>query len=219
MIEIKKLCLAFTKEYDALHDINIDIADGQKIALVGDKESGKTMILRALAKLEEPKCGEILIDGTQLKNVDFKKDYCIGFVPANFVFLKNKTVKQNLEYVLKMRNVDSATINLRVLSALKNYDILAIQNFKIKDLSPCQKTLVELARVSLRKIKLYLIDDITASLLPSDALQILQKIKMLMQDNAQSTFVCAFRKKTTIFFTSIFLQLHFFRLAKHQLNP
>lgn len=195
MIEIKDFCLAFTKEYDALHNINIDIADGQKIALVGDKESGKTMILRALAKLEQPKCGEILIDGNPLQNIDLKKDYSVGFVPANFVFLKNKTVKQNLEYVLKIRNVDSATINLKVLSALKNFDILTIQNLKIKELSPYQKTLVQLARVSLRKIKLYLIDDITSPLLPSDALKIVEKLKMLIEDNQQSTFVFAFRNE------------------------
>jgi len=193
MIEIKNLCVAFSKEYDVLHDINLKIENGKKIALVGEKESGKTMLLRSIAKLEDIKCGEILIDGNDIRAVDFKKDYAIGFVPRKFVFMPNKTVKQNLEYVLKIRNVDSATINLKVLNALKNYDIYGIANFKIKELSDYQKTLVQLARVSLRKIKLYLIDDITCGLVDSEAEKIVYKLKMLMADNQESTFVFAFK--------------------------
>lgn len=193
MIEIKDLCVAFSKEYDVLHNINLNIKKGEKIALVGEKESGKTMLLRSIAKLEDIKSGEILIDGNNLKNVDFKKDFSIGFVPRKFVFMQNKTVKQNLEYVLKIRNVDSATINMKVLNALKNYDILGIANFKVKELSAYQKTLVQLARVSLRKIKLYLIDDITCELLDSETEKIVYKLKMLMTDNEESTFVFAFK--------------------------
>lgn len=195
MIKIRNLCVAFSKEYDVLHDINLTIETGEKLALIGEKESGKTMLLRTIAKLEELKSGEILIDGTDLKKVDFKKNYSIGFVPKKFVFMQNKTVKQNLEYVLKMRNVDSATINLKILNAMKNYDIIGIQNFKIKDLSAYQKTLVQLARISLRKIKLYLIDDITCDLLPSEVEKIVYKLKMLLNDNPESTFIFAFKNE------------------------
>ena len=193
MIEIKDLCVAFSKEYDVLHNINLKIEKGDKIALVGEKESGKTMLLRSIAKLEDIKSGEILVDGSDIKSLDFKKDFAVGFAPRKFVFMNNKTVKQNLEYVLKIRNVDSATINLKVLNALKNYDILGIANFKIKELSDYQKTLVQLARVSLRKIKLYLIDDITCGLLDSETEKIVYKLKMLMNDNEESTFVFAFQ--------------------------
>ena len=193
MIEIKNLCVAFSKEYDVLHNINLKIEKGEKLALVGEKESGKTMLLRVLAKLEEIKSGEILLDGTDLNNIDYKKDYSVGFIPKKFVFLENKTVKQNLEYVLKMRSVDSATINLKVLNALKNFDIIGLQNFKIKELSAYQKTLVQLARISLRRIKLFLIDDITSGLLDSEAEKIVYKLRMLLLDNPESTFVFAFK--------------------------
>ena len=193
MIEIKDLCVAFSKEYDVLHNINLNVEKGEKIALVGEKESGKTMLLRSIAKLEDIKSGEILIDKNDVHKIDFKKEFSVGFVPRKFVFMQNKTVKQNLEYVLKIRKVDSATINLKVLNALKNYDIYGIANFKIKELSAYQKTLVQLARVSLRKVELYLIDDITCDLLDSEAEKIVYKLKMLMNDNAESTFIFAFK--------------------------
>ena len=84
-------------------------------------------------------------------------------------------------------------INLKILNAMKNYDIIGIQNFKIKELSAYQKTLVQLARISLRKINLFLIDDITCDLLSSEVEKIVYKLKMLLQDNPESTFIFAFK--------------------------
>src|SRR5574344_531278 len=164
MIEIKNLYLTFTKEFDALHNINLQIANGEKVALVGKADSGKTMLLRTLAKLENYKSGEIYIKNINLKNVDFKRDVSVGFVPKSFVFLKGKTVRENLVYMLSMRNMDSATINLKVLTALKTFNIESLQNLKINELSNYQKTLVQLARVSMRRIELFLIDDICSEI-------------------------------------------------------
>lgn len=192
MISIKNLYLSFTKEYDALHNINLEVADGEKVALVGDSESGKTMLLRVIAGLEKYKQGEVYLKGINLHNIDFRQDLSVGFVPKSFVFLKNKTVKENLEYVLKMRNMDMATINLKVLTALKNFDIEPMQNLKVKELSDYQKTLVQLARVSMRKVDLFLIDNICAGLSDAEQRDIVSKLKMLIEERPESTFVLAF---------------------------
>ena len=192
MIDIKNLYLSFTKEYDALHDINLEVADGEKIALIGGADSGKTMLLRVLAKLEEIKSGEIYLNGTNLSKIDFKQDISLGFVPTSFVFLKNKTLRENFEHILRIRNIDSATINLKVLTALKNFDIESCQNLKVKDLSPYQKILAELARVCMRKIDLFLIDDVCSLVMPSEKQKIVQKFAEMIAENPQSTFVFAF---------------------------
>lgn len=192
MIEIKNLYLTFTKEFDALHNINLQIANGEKVALVGKADSGKTMLLRTLAKLENYKSGEIYIKNINLKNVDFKRDVSVGFVPKSFVFLKGKTVRENLVYMLSMRNMDSATINLKVLTALKTFNIESLQNLKINELSNYQKTLVQLARVSMRRIELFLIDDICSGLTNSETQNILNMFKTLLSDNPESTFIFAF---------------------------
>ncbi|MBO7508495.1 MAG: ATP-binding cassette domain-containing protein, partial [Clostridia bacterium] len=93
MIEIKNLYLSFTKEYYALKNINLDVADGEKVALIGETDSGKTMLLRVLAKLEKYKSGEIYIKNINIKKINFKQDIQVGFVPRSFVFLENKTLK------------------------------------------------------------------------------------------------------------------------------
>lgn len=193
MIEIKNLYLSFTKEYDALHNISLSVKDGQKVALIGDADSGKTMLLRTLAGLEKFESGEVLIKNFNIKKIDFKQDVSIGFVPKSFILLDKKTVKENLEYVLKIRNMDMATINLKVLTALKYFGIEALQNLKVKDLSNYQKTLLQLARVSLRKVDLFLIDDIFEGLTESECKNIMAKVKVLLEENANSTFVFAFR--------------------------
>ena len=191
MIEIKNLYLSFTKEFDALHNINLEIADGEKVVLLGEADSGKTMLLRVLAKLEEFNSGEIYIKNINIEKINFKHDLSVGFVPKSFVFLNNKTVRENFVYILKERMFDAATINLKVLTALKTFGIENIQNIKVKDLSPYQKALAELARVSMRKIDLYLIDDICSGLVPSEAQNIISKFLELMKENPESTFVFA----------------------------
>jgi len=191
MISIKNLYLSFTKEFDALHNINLDIADGEKVVLLGEADSGKTMLLRVLAKLEKVNNGEVYIKNISLDKVSFKHDISVGFVPKSFVFLNNKTVRENFVYILKERKFDPATINLKVLTALKNFGIESIQNLKVKDLSPYQKALSELARVSMRKIDLFLIDDICSGLVPSEAENIILKLKEMMQENPESTFLFA----------------------------
>ena len=191
MISIKNLYLSFTKEFDALHDINLEVEDGQKIAIVGGADSGKTMLLRVLAKLENFNAGEVYIKDININKINFKHDVSVGFVPKSFLFFEKKTVRENLEYLLKERKFDSASINLKVLTALKNFDIENIQNLKVKDLSPFQKSLAELARVSMRKVDLFLIDDLCSGLVPSEQEKLLQKFAELIDVNPESTFIFA----------------------------
>ena len=195
MISIKNLYLSFTKEYYALKNINLEIADGEKVALIGEADSGKTMLLRVLAKLEKFKSGEIYIKNIDIKKINFKQDLQVGFVPRSFVFLENKTLKENFEHILKIRNFDPATINLKVLTALKNFDIESCQNLKVKNLSPYQKIMAELARVCLRKIDLFLIDDVCSLVTPMEQKKIIQKLLDIMKDYPESTFVFTFSDK------------------------
>ena len=53
MIKIKNLFLRYTREFYALYDVSIDVEEGESVALVGEDESGKTSLLRILAKLEK----------------------------------------------------------------------------------------------------------------------------------------------------------------------
>lgn len=191
MISIKNLYISFTKEYNALNNVNLEIEDKEKVALVGEKESGKTTLLRVLAKLEDIGRGEVYINGKNLNKIDFKTDINVGYVPQSPVFKQNKTVLENLEYVLKIRNYDMPSVNYKILSALNNFDIDSIRNFKINQLSKYQKYLVQLARVSMRKIDLFLIDDIFSDLTLSEQENMINYVNMLIENNLDATFIFA----------------------------
>ena len=54
MLSINHLFLKYTREFYALYDINLQVADGEKVAFVGADNSGKTSLLRVISKLEKP---------------------------------------------------------------------------------------------------------------------------------------------------------------------
>lgn len=97
MLSIKNLYLKYTKEFYALEDINLDVAPGESVAFVGEQNSGKTTLLRVIAKLEDYDSGEVYINKIPLKKIDFKTDISVGYVPYCPVFLENKTVYENFK--------------------------------------------------------------------------------------------------------------------------
>lgn len=192
MIDIQNLTVSFTKEYDALHNINLQILDGEKIALIGDADSGKTTFLRCIARLQQLSSGEIFINSTPIKKVNFKQDVSLGYVPKVPVFKDKKSVLSNLQYVLKIRGYDEANSAFKILSCLKTFGIDGMKNVPVKNLTYKQKMLVQLARVSLRKVDIVLIDNITKNLLKDEQLEVINAIKTLMELNPNTTFIMAF---------------------------
>ena len=191
MITIKDLCVSFTKEYDALHNINLELNNGEKIALIGDCESGKTTLIRVLASLQVPTKGEVFIDSTPISKVNFKQDVALGYVPLIPVFKNKKTAYENMQYILKIRGFDSASMNFKITSALKNYGVEGVKNVPISSLTMCQKQLLQLARVSMRSLNIVLIDNISKDLLNREKQQVISAIKMLIESQPEAIFVIA----------------------------
>jgi len=192
MIKVRNLFVKFTKEFYALYDINLDVENSERVAIVGERDSGKTTLLRVIANLEKFSKGEVYLQGTDVRKIDFKRDLSVAYVPKLFVFKENKTVYENLEYVLKIRNIDKSAINLKIVSVMQRFYIEGIRNVPIKNLTSYQKTLVQLARICLRKIDLYLIDDILSGLDNVEQEKIVELLKDMIEDNSNATYLFAF---------------------------
>ncbi len=191
MIRFENVFVSFTKEFDALHDINLCIENGEKIAIVGDGDSGKTTLLRTIAGLQPVTKGELTINDTPISKVNFKQDVSLGYIPKVPVFKNKKTVGENLEYVLKIRGYEQASMNFKILSSLKNFGIDSLKNVPIQSLNRYQKMLVQLARVSMRTVDIVLIDNITNGLTKTEQMGLIDAIKILMEQNQESIFVVA----------------------------
>jgi len=160
MIEIKRLYHRYIREYFALFDINLHIEKGEKVALVGSEDSGKTSLIRILSKLEKPSSGEILIDGKSLPDVDYKSDVSVGYIPVYPIFFERKSVFGNLEYILKMRKADKDKYEELVNDVLKRYGLEKFKDVQVKKLSLYEKYKLSFARLDLRKLDVLLIDNI-----------------------------------------------------------
>ena len=160
MVEVKNLFFFFFREYYALYDINLNIEDGEAVAFVGEDESGKTSLLRVLAKLEKATKGEVYIRGIPLEKVNFRTDLQAGYVPATPVFLEKKSVYENFKYILKGWGLTESEIENKINNVIIEFAIEKIKDTKIKDLSLEEKYVLSLIRLSLRELDLLMVDNI-----------------------------------------------------------
>ena len=116
-VEEKSYKLKVTDEgVVAVDDFNLEIADKEFIVLVGPSGCGKSTTLRMVAGLEEITRGELYIDGKLVNDVA-PKDRDIAMVFQNYALYPHMTVRQNLEFPLKLRKVPQAEIDERVNEA------------------------------------------------------------------------------------------------------
>ena len=160
MVEIKNLFLKYTREYYALYDINLNIEDGEAVAFVGEDESGKTSLLRILAKLEKPTKGQVYIKDIPLAKINFKTDLQAGYVPATPVFLEKKSVYENFKYILKNWGLSESEIENKINNLIIEFAIEKIKDTKVKDLSLEEKYVLSFIRLSLRELDLLMVDNI-----------------------------------------------------------
>ena len=160
MLSIKNLNKKFTKEFYALEDVNLDVEAGESVALVGEQNSGKTTLLRVIAKLEDFDSGEIYINKIPIKKIDFKTDLSVGYLPYYPSFLNNKTVYENFKYFLNKRGVKPAEAEKLINNAIIEYSIEKIRDVKIKNIRKEDKYILSLIRLSFRHLDLLLVDNI-----------------------------------------------------------
>ena len=159
MIELKNVYLGYNKEYYALFDINLKFQKGDRAIIVGENGSGKTSLLRVIAGLENVQKGEVYIDNTPLKNIDFSKDVSLGYLSSKAIFYENKTVLKNLMWALKIRGEDKDIQEKKALEVLKDYNIEHLKDEKVGRLCKSDRRLVQIARLALRPLDILLCDE------------------------------------------------------------
>ena len=200
MIATKNLYLSYTKEYYTLNNINIDIEKGEKVVLYGEKESGKSSLIRILAGIEKATKGNVYLNNTDIEKVDFKDDISLGYVGTTGVFFNNKTVRNNLEYVLKIRHELKEVITSKVANALIRFNLEGIADKKIKELSNYEKIKVSLARLGLRKLDILLIDDIFNDLDKKESVEIKEYVKQIISSSDLTSLIATSNKKLVEYF-------------------
>ncbi|WP_134703803.1 ABC transporter ATP-binding protein [Ammoniphilus sp. YIM 78166] len=169
-----------------LQSIDLHIAAGEFISIMGPSGSGKSTLLNILGLLDEPSSGEYSFEGSQVNNLSSNKQAMfrndrIGFVFQSFMLIPRMSVKENVILPLLYTNVSRRERNNRMEEALKQVGMLEKAKEPIINLSGGQKQKVAIARAIVTDPDLILADEPTGNLDQKSKEDVLQIFKSLHQ--------------------------------------
>jgi multiple sugar transport system ATP-binding protein len=163
-----------------LHDISIELHDGEFLVLVGPSGCGKSTLMNIIAGLEEPSSGLLRLAGRDITNVA-PAERNISMVFQSYALYPNMTVAQNIEFPLEMRKVAKSQRTERVQSVAKLLQIEHLLERKPRQLSGGQRQRVAIGRALAREPLLYLFDEPLSNLDAQLRVDMRTEIKKLHQ--------------------------------------
>jgi multiple sugar transport system ATP-binding protein len=144
--------------FEAVKDLNLEIADGEFVILVGPSGCGKSTALRMVAGLEDITGGELRIGG-EVVNQKAPKDRDIAMVFQNYALYPHMSVRDNMGFALKLAGVDKSEIERKVGEAAKVLDLDQHLDRKPANLSGGQRQRVAMGRAIVRDPAAFLMDE------------------------------------------------------------
>jgi multiple sugar transport system ATP-binding protein len=148
----------FDDGFEAVKDMNLDIADGEFMILVGPSGCGKSTALRMIAGLEDITAGELRI-GDQVVNQIAPRDRDIAMVFQNYALYPHMTVRQNMAFPLVLAKSPKEEIDRKVTEAARILDLEQHLDRKPANLSGGQRQRVAMGRAIVRDPKAFLMDE------------------------------------------------------------
>ncbi len=152
-----------TKAFDgtapaALHELSLDVRDGEFLVLLGPSGCGKTTALRCIAGLEEPTAGDVLI-GDRVVTHAPPAERDVAMVFQNYALYPHLTARENIAFALEMRGVPRADVARRVTDAAARLGVSELLDRRPAQLSGGQRQRVALGRAIVRAPKVFLFDE------------------------------------------------------------
>jgi multiple sugar transport system ATP-binding protein len=157
-ITLDKVSKVYRNGFEAVHQLELDVADGEFMVLVGPSGSGKTTALRMVAGLESITEGRVLIGGRVVNDVP-EKDRDIAMVFQNYALYPSMTVAGNIAFALKLRRVPKEEIKKKVAEAVDLLGLTEWIDSKPGQLSGGQRQRVAMGRALVREPSAFLMDE------------------------------------------------------------
>ncbi len=157
-IAVRGLTKVFDDGRVAVDGLDLDIAPGEFLVLLGPTGCGKSTLLRLIAGLEEPTRGEVLFDGRNAAELP-ARDRNIAMVFQDYALYPHLTVAQNIGFPLHAGNEDHSGIAARIAEAARHLRITDLLNRLPAHLSGGQRQRVAMARAVVRRPKVFLLDE------------------------------------------------------------
>lgn len=155
------------KDKTAVDDVCLTLTPGVW-GLLGANGAGKTTLMRMIADIMIPTSGAIFYDGTDIRKLGETYRNLFGFLPQDFGYSRDFTVKDYLEYIAALKDVPARETTKKINHLLEILTLSDVKNKKISKLSGGMKRRVGIAQAMLNDPKILIMDEPTAGLDPGE---------------------------------------------------
>ena len=181
-------------ETTALDSIDVDIADGEFVAIMGPSGCGKSTLLNVMGMLDSPTSGSYIFDGKEVAGLseaalaDTRKRY-IGFIFQSFNLVDELTVRENVELALLYHNIPAAERKDKVDRVLDKVGIAHRAKHRPAQLSGGQQQRVAVARALVGEPRLILADEPTGNLDTAHGEEVMRMLRQLNSEGSTIVMV------------------------------
>lgn len=169
------------KDKNAVNDVSLHITSGVW-GLLGANGAGKTTLMRMIAGIMEPSAGKIEYDGIPITTLKGKYRDIFGYLPQEFGFYPEFTVKDYLEYVATLKGLTKKDTKKKINELLENLSLEDVRNKKISKLSGGMKRRVGIAQALLNDPEVLILDEPTSGLDPGERVRFRKMISEFAKD-------------------------------------
>ncbi len=189
MIDFQNVSVTFKqnrKTVEAVKNLSFQINTGDIFGIVGGSGAGKSTLLRTINQLQTVSEGNVLVDGKAVNNLKGSElkllRQNIGMIFQHFNLAENKTVYQNIEFVLKVAGWKKDKIRSRITELLEFVKLSDKADTYPSKLSGGQKQRVSIARALANNTKILLCDEPTSALDAETTSSVLELLKQVNKD-------------------------------------
>ena len=181
MIELKDIVVKFD-DFEALHNINVDVKEGEFFTFLGPSGCGKTTTLRTITGFIEPVSGTVNVSGEDITHVPIEKRN-IGIVFQSYALFPTMTVYDNIAFGLKVKKLKKAEIDEKVRDIARKVDLSDEQLKKaVSQLSGGQQQRVAIARALVTEPAIICMDEPLSNLDAKLRVQLRNELKKMQKD-------------------------------------
>jgi ribose transport system ATP-binding protein len=179
----------------ALKGVSLTLRAGEVHGLVGANGAGKSTLIKVLAGLTHPDAGEVLVDGNAVTigNPAAAADLGMNFIYQELAFIPRMTVLENIVLGLPKKTrfgmVDWKAISRDIEPVARHVGITAPLNAEVRDLSTAENWLINICRALIRKARLIVMDEPTASLSAAESEKLFKIIEDLRDSGVAILYV------------------------------
>lgn len=179
-VSLEKVSKIYPNGFEAVHDLDLQIEDGELVVVVGPSGCGKTTVLRMIAGLEQISSGTVRF-GDEIVNDVPPKNRDVAMVFQSYALYPQMTVAQNIGFALRMKRVPKLEVDRRVREAASVLGLTEWLDRKPTQLSGGQRQRVAMGRAIVREPKVFLMDEPLSNLDAKLRVQLRAEISRVQQ--------------------------------------